>query len=123
MRELAKSLFSFSWGSMVFGTRRILDSLQPKGTCVGDGAGTSSQAGGDVFDRTFRAGDTLQRGVVDMMFGCFTPSALNPAWWVKGSADVIRRSTSAFQQASSGAASGASSSGPCPQSTGWGPVN
>jgi hypothetical protein len=65
--------------------------------------------------------------MVDMMFSSFTPSAFNPAWWLKTSMDTIQRSTGAFRQGPTGGASGqspssGSSAGPCSGSTGWGPV-
>ena len=128
MRDIAKSFFSFSWASMVFGARQLLSPLQSR-----DPSGSAERKPGpprgspDFFDRTFRAGDTLQRGMVDMMFGALTPNAVNPMWWVKQSTDTLQRSFGAFQQTSQGGGSSpcpsaGSSAQPC-ASTGWGPVS
>jgi hypothetical protein len=128
MREIAKSIFSFSWGSMVFGAKRLLGIVQNGNNGREETKSTAPQTNQDFFDRTFRAGDSFQRGMVDMMFGALTPSAMNPIWWLKQSTDTLQRSANAFRQPSGGNDPGAcrsagSSTPPCSASTGWGPVN
>jgi len=129
MRDMAKSVLSFSLGAVFFGAKQLVNVFQKASTSACGGAtGASSPVAGDFFDRTFRAGDTLQRGMVDMMFNSFSPSAFNPAWWMKTSMDTIQRSTGAFRQGASSGAAGQSPSsggaaGPCSGSTGWGPVS
>jgi hypothetical protein len=130
VRDLTKSLFSFSWATMVYGTKQFLGAFQPRGAAAPSSnvKSTAPQGAGDFFDRTFKAGDTLQRGLVDMMFGSFSPNAVNPIWWLKMSVDTMRRSAGAFQQASSKTAPrpDAPSVGtvaPGSASTGWGPMS
>lgn len=128
MRDFAKSVFSFSWASMVFGARQLLNPLQSRSPNVpGGGSSSAPRSSPDFFDRTFRAGDTLQRGMVDMMFGAFTANAANPMWWLRQSTDTLQRSFGAFQQTPQAAGSGPSpSAGSSTQkcaSTGWGPVS
>jgi hypothetical protein len=77
MRELTKSMTSFSWAMSLFGLRQMATMLDPRSwgstsstfqavtRCTEDQLGPTTQS-------LFRAGDNLQRGLVDLMFNLFT---------------------------------------------------
>lgn len=71
---------------------------------------------GGATDATFRAGENLQRGLVDLTFSMFSPQILNPNAWIKMTSDAAQQTVGALGQVMPGAP-GAQS-----QSTGWGPV-
>ncbi|MGH8070035.1 MAG: hypothetical protein ACRERE_33285, partial [Candidatus Entotheonellia bacterium] len=77
MRELLKSMFSFSWGMSLFGVKQLgnlltpLDPSQPQNTAVTafDAITHTSEAQLDgVIREAFNAGDRWQRRLVDMLF-------------------------------------------------------
>ena len=77
MRELTKSMTSLTWAMSLFGLRQMACLLDPRSwgsanstfqavtRCTEDHLGPSTQS-------LFRAGDNLQRGLVDLMFNLFT---------------------------------------------------
>jgi hypothetical protein len=76
---------------------------------------TEEQLGG-VLKGIFRAGDQMQRSMVDLMFGFLTLEAFNPSQMMRMTSDAMRQTTGAFSQ---GFARGPST--PPPQG-GWGPM-
>jgi hypothetical protein len=74
MRDLTKSLMSFSWAMMLFGARQAQALLARPGGQSGDPAGAfqavtraaEEQLTGPLQE-LFRAGDTAQRGLVDIL--------------------------------------------------------
>ncbi len=120
MRELTKSMISFSWAMSLFGIKQLANVLTPQKAAGSFSAVTGATEGqfGELLKPMFRAGDALQRGMVDMTFGFLTPQVLNPNWWLKMTSDAMQRSAKAFRQAGPGDASGSSS-----VSSGWGPVS
>jgi hypothetical protein len=85
MRELTKSMLSYTWAMSMFGMRQVGALLQPQtwesaaasfdavNRCTDDNLGPLTRS-------TFRAGDTLQRGVVDLMFRFLNPGAGRGGW-------------------------------------------
>lgn len=77
MRELTKSMMSFSWAMSLFGVRQMTCMLNPQSwgstasTFENVTRSTEDQLG-STTQSIFRAGDSLQRGMVDMMFGLFS---------------------------------------------------
>lgn len=75
MRDFTKTMFSFSWAMSLFSIQQTLNLLRPseatqafdKVTEVVEGEFDNS-----LLKATFRAGDNLQRGLIDMTFGLFT---------------------------------------------------
>ncbi len=120
MRALTKSMVSFSWAMSLFGAKQVANFLRPQQAAQAFDAvtGKTEEQFGDLLDRTFRAGDALQRGMVDMAFGFLTPDVLNPNWWIKMTSDTVQRTTEALRQATPPGTSGRSQT-----STGWGPVH
>lgn len=77
MRELTKSMTSFSWAMSLFGLRQMACLLDPRSW--GSSASTfqavtrsTEEQLGPTTQSLFRAGDNLQRGLVDLMFNLFT---------------------------------------------------
>ena len=119
MRDLTKSILSFSWVMSLFGLRQM-------GAVFAPGTGTTS-----AFDKitrctedqlgtwmrsTFRAGDSLQRGLVDMMFGFLTLGSWDPNSVVRMGADVMSRTAQAGVSAMQGSVQAA---GQAAQAAGW----
>lgn len=87
MREFTKSLFSFSWAMSLFGARQFAKIAVPPDqkqqthpATEAFNAVTRATANqlGDSMEATFKAGDSMQRGVVDMMFNVISPGATCP---------------------------------------------
>jgi hypothetical protein len=128
MRELVKSFNSFSWAMSLFWTQELLQFVRrPLPTsdhpATGD-LGRVTSAGerqlGGYLQRTFEAGDRLQRSTVDLAFGVVTLEVLDPNRAAALSADVLRQSTTALRSLLPGGAAG--DSGCCGQPCGWGPM-
>src|SRR5262249_53300051 len=80
MRELTKSLFSFSWIMSLFGGQQTVNLIDPaKATRAFDEvteAATKEFHG--LTKAMFQTGDRLQRQMVDAAFCVFSPNALDP---------------------------------------------
>ena len=99
MREFTKSMTSYTWAMSMFGIQQMVNIFRP-------GRATESfnnvtKAAEDEFDdamkATFRAGDNLQRGLVDMTFGLFTLGAWNGGGG-RGASDMARQTGEMFRQ-------------------------
>lgn len=125
MRDFTKSMFSFSWAMSLFSVQQALNLMSPsRATKAFDNVtGATREQFDDVLQATFRTGDNLQRGVVDMMLGAFTGQAFNPSRWARMTSDAVQQSADAMGQGMRAATSGQqwSSSG-TQQSQGWGPA-
>ena len=136
MRDLTKSMMSFSWALSLFGLRQMTCMLTPQSW---NGASSSfdhvtrstEDHLGSVTRSLFRAGDNLQRGMVDLMFNMLSLGRANSGRTggdpirrsVQWGADVMDRSAEAMRQAASGP--GATAPGTTsrqPGETGWGPM-
>ncbi|MFL6263783.1 MAG: hypothetical protein ACJ76Y_29160 [Thermoanaerobaculia bacterium] len=140
MREIAKSLTSFSWAVSLLGAQQLVNLVQrptpgsgaPSSTGLDDVTReTGRQLDGYLRD-VFEAGDQVQRSAIDLAYGVFTLEALSPNRLAALSADVVRQSTSALSRllpgggrlaqpspsANSSANPGARGCQPC----GWGPM-
>lgn len=114
MRELTKSVMSYSWSMSLFGIQQVVNLLKPsQATKAFDNVTQATGAEfGDVLKATFTVGDNLQRRLVDLGFGVFTVGGvLNPNNVTGGT------STNSSTQPTSASGPGAQ-----PGSTGWGPV-
>ena len=107
MRELTKSMLSFSWALPLFGMKQMMEITLPRDASRPFGRATDSfeavtQAArgqlGSTWDSAFRAGDQLQRGLVDLMFSFFSLDALNPNRMMQMSSDAMQRSMGAVGQ-------------------------
>ena len=139
MRDLTKSMLSFSWALPLFGMKQMMDMAAPRDPSRPFGRVTDSfeavtrtaqdQLGG-AWNSAFRAGDQLQRGMVDLMFSFLSPEAWNPNRMMRTTSDVMQSSMNAaghMAGAATGAAQGpwsaAGSAASTQPATGWGPVS
>src|SRR5437867_1399567 len=146
MRELTKSIFSFSWAMSLFGLQQTTNLTSPDKVAKAFNSvteATEEQFAG-VIKTTFNAGDKLQRSAIDLTLGMVTGETLNPNKWIRMASDAAKQSaeavtkgvqevTSTVQHAASpvtGPDSGAGSGSAPPtggastisQRTGWGPM-
>jgi hypothetical protein len=144
MREFTKSMLSYTWATSMFGMQQMINLITPQGSRQRHSAteafnnvtnGTAEQLG-DTMRATYRLGDSLQRGMVDLMFGVATLGMFDQRGGRgrSGGSNLGEQTTDAFRQgmnamgqaadvisqAVGGATSGCGPSG-CDQ-TGWGPV-
>ena len=93
LRDLTKSMLSFSWGMSLFGARQLVTSLTPdKATAAFDTVTRATEAQlGDVFKGAFRVGDRLQRNMVDMTFSVLQLEAFNPIQMMKMASDMTQQ--------------------------------
>jgi hypothetical protein len=73
MRELAKSMLSFSWAMSVFGLNQMANILSPqtagRSAAALDAVSRATEGQlGPLARQTFRTGDNLQRQVTDSLF-------------------------------------------------------
>src|SRR5215471_1527272 len=137
MRDLTKSLFSYSWVMSLFGVQQIMNlASPPKATTAFDAVtGAAENAVGDRLRGIFQAGDNLQRGMVDLTFGVLTLQTLDPTRLVRTTSDLVSQSAELARQGikvgsdilrESAAASahgfGRATCVPQKVGTGWGPM-
>jgi hypothetical protein len=126
MREFTKSLLSFSWAMSLFGAQQMVNLFrrpaagEPRGraTAAMDAvtAATEEQFD-DVLRETFKAGDRLQKGLVDMLARMLTLGGM-------GMNRAAVRPADAAPPPGAWPAPGAAATGwgsPQP-GTGWGPM-
>ncbi len=100
MRELTKSILSFSWAMSLFGVRQAANILTPDKAAASFNNVTEAarEELGESTEATFKAGDNLQRSVVDLTFGVFSLQAFNPSKWAKATSDVAQQAVGAVKQ-------------------------
>jgi hypothetical protein len=75
MRELAKSIVNYAWAMSLFGVQQTINVLSPQGKesdpttkAFNNVAGSATGELGTSLAAAYRAGDNLQRGMVDSTF-------------------------------------------------------
>jgi tryptophan 2,3-dioxygenase len=126
IRDLTKSLLSFSWGMSLFGAQQVANLLTPQSPSQ---PAHTAMAAFNVVTQTvegqfsealkgvFKAGEQLQQGMVDLSFSFFTLEAFNPNRMMHMTSEVMQQTSGAFRQ---GMPEG--SLGTQQESSGWGPV-
>ncbi len=142
MRELTKSLFSFSWVMSLFGGQQTVNLTDPgKAARAFDAVTAAATKEFDgITSAVFQTGDRLQRQMVDVAFSVFSPTALDPSQILRTTSDCLRQSAEAVSQGlqaamgkpqnpapspSEGAArdsSGQARSSTSQRTQGWGPI-
>jgi len=119
MRDFTKSVFSFSWALSLFGVQQTLNLMRPsKASQAFDNVTEATkQEMGDALKATLKAGDNLQRGLVDLTLGVFTGQAFNPSRLMRMTSDMLNQSAEAIGQSMRAATSGGK-----PGSPGWCPM-
>ena len=126
IRDLTKSLLSFSWGMSLFSLQQAANLLTPQSPSQPTHTATAAfntitqrtqEELGDALKGVFRAGDQLQKGMVDMAFSFFTLGAVNPSRLMQMTSEMMQQTSTAFRQSP-----GEGYSGTPQESSGWGPV-
>lgn len=101
MRELTKSILSFSWAMPLYGMKQMLnlsvpqDMSRPFGRAA-DGFGAVTDAMrkemGPTMRGLFDAGDQIQRGMTDLMFSFFNVQAFDPSSWMRMGSGMMQSS-------------------------------
>ena len=80
MKELTKSMLSASWALSLFGIRQGLNLVRPSRAAQAFDDVTAAATGefGGLLRETFKAGDSLQRGLVDLTFGMLSGGSFTP---------------------------------------------
>jgi len=122
MREFTKSAVRFSWAMSLFGLKQMTNIFAPPPSPGGTHPATDAfnkvtdcteEQFGNVLDSTFKAGDNLQRGLVDLMFGWLTLQPFTGGRGMRSAADAM---ADAARRAADAAA------GRPQDGTGWGPI-
>lgn len=101
MRELTKSMLSFSWAVPLYGIRQILNLAAPSDVSRPFDQATQGFEGvtnamreqlGPTAKGVYQAGDQVQRGLVDTMFSLVNPQMWDPNAWMRRGADAMQRS-------------------------------
>jgi hypothetical protein len=125
IRDLTKSMLSFSWAISLFGVEQLTNMLIPQKpsqpnhratTAFNAVTQTTEEQLSGVLKGVFNAGDQLQRGLADLTFGFLSLEAFNPSQMMRMTSDMMRQTTGAFGQ------SFQKSTSEQPQQTGWGPM-
>jgi hypothetical protein len=143
MRELTKSMVSYTWAMSVFGVQQTLNLLNPNGQGAGaqamrNVADATAETFGPTLKAVYHAGDNIQGGLVDLMFGGMMSGGLDPNRWMQSAADTMRRmgdvgnlgaqSTAAGMAGAANAGAAAANAGAAAMgaqpgaSSGWGPM-
>jgi len=112
MRDLTKSLTTFTWAMSVFGVQQMVSLMGGASRGQGDHCAESfnnvSKAAADTLGSSLRAvynaGDRLQAGFVDTLFGGFMTAGMDPNRWMRMGMNSMRQG---------GMASGMGQSGGC----------
>src|SRR5712675_537577 len=107
MRELSKSMLSFSWALSLLGIKQAVSLVTPGGhrgsrNILDPVTETTVGQLDESMKGIFRSGDNMQGKMVDMMFGMFDPGNLNVMRWM---GDMGKKATSGFAQPPSSASS------------------
>jgi hypothetical protein len=99
MREFTRSVTSYTWAMSMFGVQQMINVFRPgRGTDSFNNVTKAAEAEfDDALKATFRAGDNLQRGLVDMTFGVLTLGMFDRGG-ARASCDVARQTGEAFRQ-------------------------
>jgi hypothetical protein len=133
MRELAKSMMSYTWAMSMFSVQQAVNMVTPPQD-AGQPAKTAqafdnvTEATTKTFDNSimqaYKAGSSMQGGMIDMIFGGFLSGGCDPSRLMRMGGDAMRKMSGmasspsqAAQSSDSGAPSGSASSG-----SDWGPM-
>ena len=99
MREFTKSMTSYTWAMSMFGLQQVINVFRPERAT--DSFNNVTKAAEEEFDNalkaTFRAGDNLQKGLVDMTFGVLTLGLFDRGG-AGATSDIVRQTGEAFRQ-------------------------
>ena len=99
MREFTKSMTSYTWAMSLFGLQQMVNVFHPgKATeSFNNVTKATEDQFGDALKATFRAGDNLQKGLVDVTFGVLTLGMFDRAG-TRATLHVARQTGEALRQ-------------------------
>lgn len=99
MREFTKSMTSYTWAMSLFGLQQMINIFRPAKATESFNKVTKAteEEFGDALKATFRAGDNLQKGFVDVTFGVLTLGMFDRGG-VQATSDVARQTGEALRQ-------------------------
>lgn len=99
MREFTKSMTSYTWAMSLFGLQQMINVFRPAKATQSFNKVTKATEDefGDALKATFRAGDNLQRGLVDVTFGVLTLGMFDRGG-AQATSDVARQTGEALRQ-------------------------
>lgn len=118
MKELTKSLTSFSWAMSLFGAKQLLNMMNPaKATRAFQSVTDATEGHLDEGLRSaFKTGDRLQRSMVDAAFGMMNlGGVLDPTTWTGAARRAAGCASEAAQRAPTHEDTASAE-------TGWGPM-
>jgi hypothetical protein len=97
IRELTKSILSFSWAMTLFPVQQALNIVRPSKAAESFDNVTKAtrEEFSEATDAVFRPGDNLLRGMVDLTLGVLSLQAFNPTTWVNTASDAAQRTARA----------------------------
>jgi hypothetical protein len=107
MRNLTKSMLSFTWVLPLYGVQQMFNLLMPQDPSkpqhpAAEGFDALTQAAeaqlGGTLASAYRAGDRMQRGMVDLMLGWANLETLTPSGMLRATTEVVQRSADAMRQ-------------------------
>jgi hypothetical protein len=99
MRELTKSVLSFSWGMSLFGINQVANLLTPQSlgqpshkmaSALNSVTYAVEEQLDDSIQKTFQIGDQLQRKAVDVVSGFLALEGINPGQLLKLTSRITR---------------------------------
>ena len=99
MREFTKSMTSYSWAMSLFGLQQMVNVFRPRKATESFNNVTKAteEQFGEALKATFRAGDNLQKGLIDVTFGILTLGMFDRGG-ARTAADVTRQTGEALRQ-------------------------
>ena len=99
MREFTKSMTSYTWAMSLFGLQQMVNAFRPaKATeSFNNVTKATEEQFGEALKATFRVGDNVQKGLVDVTFGVLTLGMLDRGG-AGTTADIARQTGEALRQ-------------------------
>ena len=99
MREFTKSMTSYTWAMSLFGLQQMVNIFRPEkaSQAFNNVTKATEEQFGEALKATFRAGDNLQKGFVDVTFGMLTLGMFDRGG-AGTTADVTRQTGEALRQ-------------------------
>lgn len=100
MREFTKSMMSYTWAMSLFGVQQMVNVFRPSKAVESfdNVTDATNEELGDALKATFRAGDNLQKGLVDLTFSFLTLGMTDRRGSSGAAADLGRQSAEAMRQ-------------------------
>lgn len=109
LRDLTKSITSYTWAMSVYGVQQMFNIMSPRKAADSFEKVTTATVNemGQAMKDTFRVGDRIQRGMVDMMMAGMGMWGMDPGRLANGAASAARQAMDATQRAAQATADAA----------------